>query len=221
MLEHGDSNGHFGVLEAGDIQWMTAGRGIIHRDLALRDEYSHIMQLWITLPAGQKLTEDRYQDLSASARPRVTRPGVVLDVISGTAEGVTGPALNHVAVQAVMATLDPSTGFGYTLPADHRAFVHVMSGRATVADRNLATGETAWSDPLPGLTGDSVLPLATPDGDTRTKIMIYSGAPLGGPISFGGPFVMNHESEIRQAFADFHAGKFGEVSRLARLEHDR
>ncbi|MFF7680083.1 hypothetical protein [Actinacidiphila glaucinigra] len=90
--------------------------------------------------------------------------------------------------------------------------MHVMSVRATVAGRNLVTGETAWSDPLPDLTGDSVLPLATPDGDTRTKIMLYSGAPLGEPISFGGPFVTN---------ADFHAGKFGEVPRLARLERDR
>lgn len=91
VLEHGDSQGNAGALRAGDVQWMTAGRGIIHRELAYRDEHAHIMQLWINLPADRKFAESRYQDLTASARPQVTRPGVVLDVVSGTVEGVPDP----------------------------------------------------------------------------------------------------------------------------------
>jgi redox-sensitive bicupin YhaK (pirin superfamily) len=221
VVEHGDSRGNAGALHAGDIQWMTAGNGIIHRELAYRDEHAHIMQLWINLPADRKFAESRYQDLTAGKRPQVLRPGAMLDVVSGTVEGVTGPALNHVDVQAVMMTLEPSTTFTYTLPAKHRAFTHVRSGRVTVAGRDLEPGQTAWSDPMTDPAGDSTLLLTTPDGDAPTQLMIYSGTPIGQPIAIGGPFVMNDEAEIKQAFKDFHAGKFGEVPRMARLDYDR
>jgi len=221
VLEHGDNLGNMGALKQGDVQWMTAGRGIIHRELAFRDEPVHVMQLWLNLPAASKLTETRYQDVLADRRPRLTRPGAVLDVISGTVDGVTGPALNHVPVQGTLITLDPATSLDYPLPADHRAFVHVLSGRVTAAGRDVRANETAWSDPLARVTGESVLSLVTPDGDSVTRLMVYSGRPLHEPIAFGGPFVMNHRAEINQAFADFHAGRFGEVPRQARLKYDR
>jgi redox-sensitive bicupin YhaK (pirin superfamily) len=147
VLEHGDNLGNAGALKPGDVQWMTAGRGIIHRELAFRDEPTHVMQLWLNLPAASKLTETRYQDVLAARRPRLTRPGAVLDVISGTVDGITGPALNHVPIQGVLITLDPATSLDYSLPADHRAFVHVLSGRVTVAGRDVRVGGTAWSDP--------------------------------------------------------------------------
>ncbi|MBQ1091932.1 pirin family protein [Streptomyces sp. B93] len=221
VLEHGDSNGNSGLLQAGDVQWMTAGRGIIHRELAYRDEHAHIVQLWLNLPADRKLTESRYQDLTVAARPRVVKPGAVLDVVSGTVEGVTGPALNHVEVQAVTVTLEPTATLTYTLPAAHRALVLVVSGRATVAGRELTAGQTAWSDPLADPAGDSVLLLGAPDGDDTTQLMIYSATPLGEPVAFGGPFVMNRQEEIEQAYSDFRTGGFGEVPRLARIAYDR
>ena len=219
VLEHGDSLGNAGALEPGDVQWMTAGHGIIHRELAYRDQHAHTLQLWLNLPAAEKLTEHRYQDLLAAARPRITRPGVTIDVVSGTVDGVTGPALNHVSVQGAMIALDPATTLEYPLPAAHRVFVHVLSGQVAVAGRAVHEGQTAWSDPLPG--GESLLPLTTADGDRPTRLMIYSGTPLLEPVVFGGPFVMNRRTEIAQAFQDFHAGKFGEVPRLARLAYDR
>jgi redox-sensitive bicupin YhaK (pirin superfamily) len=219
VLEHGDNHDNAGILQAGDVQWMTAGRGIVHRELAYRDEHAHILQLWINLPAERKMTESRYQDLAASTRPLVTRPGITLNVISGTVEGVTGPALNHVDVQAVMATIEPKTTHAYTLPARHRALVHVLSGRATVAGRDISAGQTAWSDPLTPLTGESVMTLTSPDSDHTTQLMIYSATPIGEPIAFGGPFVMNHRSEIQQAYSDFHTGKFGPIPRQARLAY--
>jgi redox-sensitive bicupin YhaK (pirin superfamily) len=219
VLEHGDSLGNAGALEPGDVQWMTAGRGIIHRELAYRDEHAHTLQLWLNLPAASKLTGTRYQDLVAGARPRIARPGALLDVVSGTVDGVAGPALNHVDVQGVLATIEPASGLDYPLPAAHRAFVHVLSGRVTVAGRDLAAGQTAWSDPVPGEA--STLRITTPDGEGVTRLMIYSGTPLREPVVFGGPFVMNRRSEISQAFADFQAGGFGEVPRLARLAYDR
>lgn len=221
VLEHGDNLGNVGALEPGDVQWMTAGRGIIHRELAFRDEHAHTLQLWLNLPATRKLTDTRYQDVLAAGRPRVARPGAVLDVISGTVEGVTGPALNHVDVQAVILTIDPGTSIDYVLPASHRAFVHVLSGRVRVAGREVASGRTAWSDPVAGITGDSALPLVTPDGDRPTRLIAYSGTPLREPVALGGPFVMNRRTEIAQAFTDFHAGRFGEVPRHARLAYDK
>jgi redox-sensitive bicupin YhaK (pirin superfamily) len=219
VLEHGDSLGNAGALEPGDVQWMTAGHGIIHRELAYRDEHAHTLQLWVNLPAARKLTGHRYQDLLARSRPRITRPGAELDVVSGQVDGVAGPALNHVDVQGVLVTLEPAAVLDYPLPAAHRAFVHVLAGRAAVAGRSLDPGQTAWSDPVPGR--ESTLRITAPDGPELARLMIYSGTPLGEPVAFGGPFVMNHESEIRQAFADFRAGRFGDVPRLARLAYDR
>jgi quercetin 2,3-dioxygenase len=221
VLEHGDNLGNAGALEPGDVQWMTAGRGIIHRELAYRDEHAHTLQLWLNLPAASKLTETRYQDVLAARQPRVVRPGAVLDVVSGTVDGVRGPALNHVDVQGVMVTLEPGATLDYPLPAAHRAFVHVVSGGVTVAGRAVRAGQTAWSDPVGGAAPSSVLPLATPDGDTVTRLVVYSGTPLEEPVAFGGPFVMNRRVEIGQAFVDFHAGKFGPVPRQARLAYDR
>jgi hypothetical protein len=221
VLEHGDNLGNVGALEPGDVQWMTAGRGIIHRELAYRDEHAHTLQLWLNLPAARKFTDTRYQDLLKAARPRVTWPGVMLDVISGTVDGVTGPALNHVDVQGVLLTLEPSTSLDYPLPAAHRAFVHVLSGRVTVVGRLVSAGQTAWSDPIETATGDSSMRLATSDGDDVTRLMVYSGTPLHEPVAVGGPFVMNHHTEITQAFQDLQAGKFGEVPKQTRLAYDR
>ncbi|WP_327365171.1 pirin-like C-terminal cupin domain-containing protein [Streptomyces sp. NBC_01217] len=126
----------------------------------------------------------------------MTRSGAILDVVSGTVEGVRGPALNHVDVQGVTAVLEPTTTLAYTLPARHRAFVYVLSGRVAVAGRDVHAGQTAWSDPVVEAAGDSNLTLATSDGNALTKVMIYSGTPISEPVAFGGPFVMNRRSEM-------------------------
>ena len=225
VLEHGDSLGNAGALESGDVQWMTAGHGIIHRELAYRDERVHTLQLWLNLPAERKLTEHRYQNLLASGRPHVERPGVAIDLVSGSVDGTRGPALNHVDVQGAVVTIEPGTTLDYPLPAAHRVFAYVLAGRVTIADHDLATGQTAWSDPvslpLPLSGGDSTLRLSVPDGEQAARLMIYSGTPLREPVAFGGPFVMNHQSEIQQAYQDFRSGKFGGVPELARIEYDR
>lgn len=220
VLEHGDNLGNTGALQPGDVQWMTAGRGIIHRELAFRNEHAHTLQLWLNLPARAKMTDTRYQDVLAAGRPRVTRPGVVIDVISGTVAGVAGPALNHWPVQGAVVTLDPGAGTEYALPASHRAFAHVLAGAARIGGRVVQAGQTAWSDPDRG-TGNSLLRLDVPSGGEQSMVMIYSGQPIGEPVAMGGPFVMNKRTEIAQAFQDFHAGKFGDVPRQARLKYDR
>ena len=221
VLEHGDNIGNAGALQPGDLQWMTAGRGIIHRELAFRNEHAHTMQLWLNLPARAKMTETRYQDLLAVSRPRVTLPGVTIDVVSGTVAGVTGPAVNHWPVQAAIVSLDPGASAEYALPASHRAFAHVLSGEVSIAGRMVRAGQTAWSDPAAAGPADSQLRLAAGLRGEPARVMIYSGRPIREPVAMGGPFVMTKRTEIAQAFTDFHAGKFGQVPRQARLKYDR
>ncbi|GAA4599175.1 pirin family protein [Planotetraspora phitsanulokensis] len=220
VLEHGDNAGHAGVLQAGDVQWMTAGRGIIHRELAFRDEHAHTLQLWLNLPARSKMVDTRYQDLLAAKRPVSTvTPGVTVDVISGSVGGVEGPALNHWPITAAIVTLEPGTSLDHLLPASHRAFAYVLAGEAAIAGRRTLAGEIAWSDPVPGIEGDSTLRVDARDRERPTRLMIYSGRPIMEPIAMGGPFVMNTRVEITKAFQDFHGGKFGEVPRQARLKY--
>ena len=222
VLEHGDSLGNAGALEPGDVQWMTAGRGIIHREMAFRNEHAHTLQLWVNLPAEQKLVETRYQDLRVASQATYTEPGVELQVISGAAAGVTGPALNQHPISGLIVTLDPATAYTHLLPAEDRAFAFVMSGTALIGGREVAEGQTAWSDPVGGATSTgtepSALKLRTPDGDRRTRIMLFSGRPLGEPVVLGGSFVMNTPQQIEQAFHDFRTGRFGEIPRTARLD---
>ncbi|MDO0933730.1 pirin family protein [Streptomyces sp. DG2A-72] len=228
VLEHGDNLGHAGALQAGEVQWMTAGRGIIHRELAYRDEHAHVLQMWLNLPAEKKLTPSRYQDLTKAAMPRVRTPGVTIDVHAGTVGGITGAADTHHPVQGVVATLDPGAVYDLQVPAEHRLFAHVMTGRLLIGGRELHAGQTGWSDPATGRNGDdggapaaTSLHLAAVDPEQPARVMVYSGTPLREPVALGGPFVMNTKVEITKAFTDFHAGAFGPVPRQARLAYDR
>jgi len=218
VLEHGDNLGNAGALTTGDIQWMTAGRGIIHRELAFRNERAHTLQLWVNLPGEMKMTSTRYQDLRAAGRPVIERDGARIDLISGDADGTAGPALNNWPVSGTLITLEPNRRLEHLLPGRDRAFFHVLSGEVTVTGRAVQAGQTAWSDPVPEATA-SVMTLATGDADQPSVAMVYSGPPIGQPIAVGGPFVMNTETQITQAFNDFHAGKFGDIPRQARLKY--
>jgi quercetin 2,3-dioxygenase len=225
VLEHGDNLGHVGALEPGEVQWMTAGHGILHRELAYRNEHAHVLQMWLNLPAEKKLTPSRYQDLTRAAMPRLHAPGVSIDVHAGTVGGVTGAADTHHPVQGIAATFDPGSSYDLQLPADHRLFAHVMDGRLLIGGRELHAGQTGWSDPVPGSAEAghtaTTLYLAAVDPEQRARVMVYSGTPLREPVALGGPFVMNTKVEITKAFTDFHAGAFGPVPNLARLAYDR
>ncbi|HET7014201.1 MAG TPA: pirin family protein [Streptosporangiaceae bacterium] len=218
VLEHGDNVGNAGALTTGDVQWMTAGRGIIHRELAFRNERAHTLQLWLNLPAERKLTASRYQDLLADRRPVVELDGARVDVVSGTAGGVTGPAANHWPISAAVITLEPNRRYQHVLPGRDRAFGYVLAGQVTIGGRAVGEGQIAWSDPA-AAAGDSVLRLETGDGERPSQVLIYSGEPIRQPVAVGGPFVMNTKDEIEQAFKDFQSGKFGEVPRIARLRY--
>jgi quercetin 2,3-dioxygenase len=226
-LEHGDNLGSSGVLGPGDVQWMTAGRGIIHRELAFRNEHAHTLQLWVNLPRNQKMTRTRYQDLRSGIQGVLATAGSRVSVISGTAGGlsgntgagrpVTGPAKNHWPITGLRIAIEPGSTFTQWLPAHDRAFLYVLSGQVRAAGRPLGAGDVAWSDPV-GRVGGSTLELRAPDGDEVATLILFAGQPIGDPVSVGGPFVMNSRAEIAQAFNDFHSGKFGQVPRQARLK---
>jgi redox-sensitive bicupin YhaK (pirin superfamily) len=223
-LEHGDNLGSAGVLGPGDVQWMTAGRGIIHRELAFRNEHAHTLQLWVNLPRSQKMAETRYQDLRASTQAVLAAPGAQVSVISGSssisgsANTVTGPAENHWPITGLRITIEPGATFTQQLAAHDRAFLYVLSGRVRAAGRLLSAGEVAWSDPVSRSQQPTTLQLDAPPGDEVASLILFAGQPIGDPVSVGGPFVMNTRAEITQAFNDFRSGKFGQVPRRARLK---
>jgi redox-sensitive bicupin YhaK (pirin superfamily) len=218
VLEHGDNLGNAGALTTGDVQWMTAGRGVIHRELAFRDERAHTLQLWVNLPGERKLTGTRYQDLLAGRRPVVERDGARIDLIAGEAGGIIGPAVTEWPISGAIITLEPGRRLSHVLPGRDRAFLYVLRGRFTVAGRTVRAGQIAWSDPVPG-TSVSSIALETGEGDTQSVVMVYSGQPIGEPVVFGGPFVMNTQAEVDQAFRDFRSGRFGGIPRQARLKY--
>jgi quercetin 2,3-dioxygenase len=173
------------VLAPGDVQWMTAGRGIIHRELAFRDEHAHTLQLWVNLPASGKLAGTRYQDLPAASHAVVTGPGVTMSVISGSAGipggsgAVTGPAANHWPITGLLLTIEPGSGLRQRLPAHDRAFRYVLGGRVAAAGQDLPCGQVAWSGPV-GRAGESELELTAPDGEEAARLMLFSGRPCDG-----------------------------------------
>jgi quercetin 2,3-dioxygenase len=221
VLEHGDNLGNAGALTTGDVQWMTAGHGIIHRELAFRDERAHTLQLWVNLPRRRKLTATpHYQDLLAARRPVIERDGTRIDLIAGRAGGVTGPAVSEWPISGAIITMEPGRRLDHLLPGRDRAFLYVLSGQVTIAGRTVTAGQIAWSDPVPDALVSSIT-LETGDGDAPSVVMVYSGEPIREPVAFGGPFVMNTQAEIAQAFSDFHSGKFGDVPKMARLAYGR
>jgi redox-sensitive bicupin YhaK (pirin superfamily) len=206
-IEHRDGAGHSGILRPGDAQWMTAGRGILHEENPPLGTISHTLQLWVNLPAAAKMAAPRYQDLRAADLPVRREPGIMARVFSGRSGDVVAPTLNHVPVTMVEAVIESGTVFRQDLPADDNAFIYVLAGTARVGDSEtlVQASQLAWLTRVKG-AGISEVKLAAADGATR--VLIFAGPPLREPVVFGGPFVMNTQAEIRQAFADYQAGRF-------------
>lgn len=204
-MRHRDNLGNSGLLEPGSIQWMTAGKGIVHSEMPeQQDGLMRGFQLWVNLPAAEKMTEPRYQDIPPTSVEEVaTDDGVRVRVLSGEFEGVKGPVAG-VVIQPLYLdlALPANTGVTPQLQADHTAFLYVFEGSANVGQtrKNVATGELAVLGP-----GTEVR-LAT--GNEQARMILVAGAPLGEPIVRYGPFVMNTRDEIKQALADYSAGRF-------------
>ena len=203
-MRHHDNQGNTGLLGPGSVQWMTAGRGILHSEMPEQEHgLMQGFQLWVNLPARDKMCAPRYQDIPADAVPLVTpATGVQVRVLAGSLGDIEGP-VRAVATAPVYLdiTLQPSTQFSVPLPREHSAFAYVFEGEAAIGDATaVQRGQLAVLD-----TGDSVTLTA---GKNGARMILVAGRPLREPVAKYGPFVMNTQQEIVQAVEDFRAGKF-------------
>ena len=205
-MRHGDNQGNTGLLTAGSVQWMTAGRGIVHSEMPEQEDgLMWGFQLWVNLPAKDKMTAPRYQDIAPERIPEVQlAPGVTARVIAGQAGGVTGP-VQADATDAVYLDLrlEPAAQAEIELPTGHNAFAYVYEGRAKIGDGSRS--ELLRGD-LGVLERGERVRIAAPQAATR--LILVAGKPFNEPVAKYGPFVMNTQQQIVQAIEDFRAGRF-------------
>lgn len=208
-VEHRDSAGNGGVIGPGDVQWMTAGGGIIHEEyhspgFARAGGPFRMVQLWVNLPAQHKMTPAAYQGITADMIPTVALPGDAgtARVIAGDLAGATGPARTFTPINVWDMRLTADREVGLDLPEGHVALLVVLGGHVTVnGAQPLGTAEVL----LLGREGNQVVVRA----DGETTMLLLSGEPIDEPIVGHGPFVMNSREEIVQAIEDFNSGRFG------------
>jgi len=204
-MRHEDHKGNRGELGPGSVQWMTAGRGIIHSEMPLQEEgLMWGFQLWVNLPARNKMTAPRYQDIPASSIPEVsTEGGVTIRIIAGEAQGRRGP-VEGIATSPLYLDLRIPAGGSYEhpVPPEHNSLAYVYEGAGEVGGEGIEAGELA----VLSRDGAEVVRLAASDRPMR--VLLLGAKPLEEPVSRYGPFVMNTRAEIEQAFEDYRQGNF-------------
>ncbi len=204
-VRHRDSLGNTGVIGAGDVQWMTSGRGILHEEMPRRDASGHIygFQLWVNLPAALKMSPPRYQEVQSSQIPLVENNGVGVRVVAGAYNGVHGP-VGEIAAQPVYmeVQMQPAAHFSLPLPPDHTLLVYLFHGEAA-----FGAGEPLAANKMLIFTPGARFEAQTGPG-SAARFMLMAGAPFGEPIYPYGPFVMNTLEEIQQTLAELRAGTF-------------
>ena len=204
-MRHRDRGGTEGLITDGGVQWMTAGRGVAHSEMPEQNEgLMEGFQLWLNLPARDKMTDPWYRDIPAEEVPRFTlEGGVTVQVIAGSTHGVDG-AVQREATQPLY--LDLAIPAGVTveqpIPAGHNAFVYVFRGEAVIEGKAVASGRMAILDNAPGADGVRI------KATEPTRLLVLAGRPLNEPIAQYGPFVMNTQEELYQAVEDFRNGRF-------------
>jgi len=218
VFEHSDSNGGGGVITNGDTQWMTAGAGILHiekppEELVRTGGLFHGFQLWVNLPAAQKWSPPRYQDIRADDVALLSSPdgGALVRVISGEIAGHAGPGTTYSPMTLIHATLSPGAGLVLPWRSDYNALVYAMAGHGGVGPerRPIAAGQLAVFGP-----GDALSVSAQPIQENRSPnldVLILGGRPIREPVAWMGPFVMNTREEVIQAMADYQAGRLGSI----------
>ncbi|WP_454763198.1 pirin family protein [Cupriavidus campinensis] len=211
-MRHRDSAGNEGLLQNGGAQWMVAGSGVVHSELPEQEDgRMEGFQLWLNLPATDKMTAPWYRDMPASAIPTVALPsGGTVRVLAGASHGVAGAMTRPVTEPLYLDVhLPAGQTFTQALPAGHNAFVYVYRGEVRIGDAGLEAQRMGVLDNLGQADGVAV----TAASDTR--FLLIAGQPLNEPIAQYGPFVMNTQEQIYQTLADFRDGRFGIASSAA------
>ena len=205
-VEHGDSMGNSGIIGAGDIQWMTAGSGIIHQEMP-KPVHGRMggFQLWVNLPRSYKMMRPRYQEIKSQQVPTVTpAPGVSVKVISGDLDGVRGPVQDIITTPSYFdVSIDEGVEFSFSVKRGDMVAAYVIGG----------TGTFGSSSGTPVENRDMLL---FGDGDVVNaasfirpfRFLLFTGKPLGEPVAWGGPIVMNTQEEVRQAIFEYRTGTF-------------
>ena len=203
-MRHKDNLGNSGVLGPGAVQWMTAGRGIVHSEMPEQERgLMWGFQLWVNLPGRHKMTAPRYQEFAADAIATVTgAQGVQVKVIAGAFGGVTGPVkAPAIDAQYLDVTIAAGATFEHTLPAGHNACFYVYEGAVKLDGLKVRIGEL-------GVLGRGETVVLRAADDSPVRLLLLAGRPIEEPVARYGPFVMNTMDELRAAFADYQAGRF-------------
>ena len=207
-VAHHDSTGNSGVINPGDVQWMTAGGGILHKEYH-EESFSkkggpfEMVQLWVNLPAKDKLTAPKYQPITAAEMGKVTLPnnGGTVNIIAGDFNGAKGPATTFTAVNMFDIKLNKDGKVSTIIPASHNSVLLVVEGKITVNGQEVDQHDFV----LFKNEGEEIAISA----DEATVVLLLSGEPINEPIAQYGPFVMNTQRELQVAFQEFQSGKFG------------
>jgi redox-sensitive bicupin YhaK (pirin superfamily) len=205
-MRHKDNTGNEGIIAAGSVQWMTAGKGIIHSEMPEQENgLLEGFQLWINLPKSHKMTSPQYQEYDNDSIPTEDRNNASIKVISGkTSHGTQGPVEQPLTAPLYFdIQLEANTTLTETLPHEHNAFVYVIKGEVTLLDEKNEI-VSIKRDQLAILTKGESLTLTA--NDQSTQFLLIAGKPLNEPIARGGPFIMNTQDEIQQAFSDYQNG---------------
>jgi quercetin 2,3-dioxygenase len=205
-LHHKDSLGNEGFLQSGDVQWMTAGSGIIHsegpsREFVQQGGDLELIQLWVNLPRDHKMTTPKYQDIKKDAIPSWTEGGVEVKVVAGEFNGIKGPASTFTPITALTVYFAAGTGLTINVPASYNALIYVLEGTAISDSQEI----TRWHMAAYHKDGE-VVQLQFPEAG---KMLFLGGEPISEPLATYGPFVMNYPGEIKQAILDYETGKMG------------
>lgn len=203
QAEHRDSMDNHGFLNAGDTQWMTAGSGVFHKEgpselAQQRGRRMHGLQLWVNLPAAKKMIDPAYQNITAGDVATRTDGSSTIRVIAGTLFGLTGPGSTHTPISYAHVTLAPGESVSTELPGGHVVLAYPMTGSFTLAG-------TAVNESVLAVVDGAQLTLT--GGEESSEVIVLTGEPIGEPVARSGPFVMNTQGELRQAFEDFRAGR--------------
>ncbi len=207
-----------GTIRAGEVQWMTAGRGVIHGENVAARGKVRLLQLWLTLPKAERWTTPDFQDLHADVIPVRVEPGVTVRIYSGESGGLQAPTRNHVPVTIVEAVLQPGARFVQNLPASYNGFVFPVSGELSVGPdaASLHAGQVGWLDRLSG-PGSSAIHITA--GAEGARLVLYAAQPQGDQIVSHGPFIADTREEIARLYAEFRSGAFVRMSELARARN--
>jgi redox-sensitive bicupin YhaK (pirin superfamily) len=207
-VEHGDSMGNQGVIGPGDIQWMTAGSGIIHQEMPKGDQRGVMggFQLWANLPASRKMMAPRYQEIKAAQIPEVEQPGGIrIKVVCGRLGDTVGPVRDIVIDPEYLDVQIPGGGsWSHPIKAGHAVFAYVFAGSGRFGP---APEDVLGSDGMLVVFGDGGA-VAVAAGAKGVRFLLVSGSPLREPVAWGGPIVMNSQAELETAFAEYEQGTF-------------